>query len=683
MNQGLFKETLCIRQFLDLSLSVRDAIEDKADIYVLTKLSSHSLDAAAVSNGVDNEKTAEKRSLLDVLKSAPLSQRFQLPSSVRDESDQDDGLVIANAIQLAHKFISDDNAKEAVIVFNSILEVYPCHKTTCVELARIYGNANRYKEAVKYVKQASASDSSDPELLKQLGSYLLASGEIEEAMKVFACCADRLRSAGADEIDAIKVHIARAQRVSGNEDQALALLSAVLQRKKENVEGLLEYARIVHKKGEIQAKEAMAICVCLMTPKQKDKPFHAFMTEVVEHHGLDLLYQEMKTAVDSAAALAYVATQIRDHGAIKEAALLLKRALDLEPFHTSCALAYIHTLQVLMKYEEAYKFVRQFTVKNSEMAVAGVKCGWFLPLIPEIDVLYMSTVVANEGKVPENFAHSDPKARDPYSAEQLDLVAFYFTLVKILYFSGALELIKPLCSVLDMAHSGRELHLSTIRNENAYFCCISQVIKVPGMYVFGSSDEKPEFIYFAGESHAISPAWRSITYQGRHHVIHPIVATGLKLWHLRPESKFYPKIAFYNAMKRVPNGSTIIFCFGEIDCRDGLTTAVAMCKYETLEEAIAAVINIYVVALKELRIKQKLKVFVHPVVPVLAATRSVVLLFNKMLKERLAKTKHLRYMDFEDALLTGKDLKLKQEYKLDGTHLHPNYLNLIEDTMKM
>ena len=45
-------------------------------------------------------------------------------------------------------------------------------------------------------------------------------------------------------------------------------LQAVLQRKKENVEGLLEYARIVHKKGEIQAKEAMAICVCLMTPKQ-------------------------------------------------------------------------------------------------------------------------------------------------------------------------------------------------------------------------------------------------------------------------------------------------------------------------------------------------------------------------------------------------------------------------------
>lgn len=51
--------------------------------HLLVCFAGHSLDAAAVSNGVDNEKTAEKRSLLDVLKSAPLSQRFQLPSSVR------------------------------------------------------------------------------------------------------------------------------------------------------------------------------------------------------------------------------------------------------------------------------------------------------------------------------------------------------------------------------------------------------------------------------------------------------------------------------------------------------------------------------------------------------------------------------------------------------------------------
>lgn len=35
-------------------------------------------------------------------------------------------------------------------------------------------------------------------------------------------------------------------------------------------------------------------------------------------------------------------------------------------------------------------------------------------------------VVANEGKVPENFAHSDPKARDPYSAEQVFYMIFEF-----------------------------------------------------------------------------------------------------------------------------------------------------------------------------------------------------------------------------------------------------------------
>lgn len=30
----------------------------------------------------------------------------------------------------------------------------------------------------------------------------------------------------------------------------------------------------------------------------------------------------------------------------------------------------------------------------------------------------------------------------------------------------------------------------------------------------------------------------------------------------------------------VPQGSAVIFCFGEIDCREGLLTAVQKCKYE-------------------------------------------------------------------------------------------------------
>lgn len=77
------------------------------------------------------------------------------------------------------------------------------------------------------------------------------------------------------------------------------------------------------------------------------------------------------------------------------------------------------------------------------------------------------------------------------------------------------------CLLADAAHSGRDLHTTLIRNESAYFSCISQVgyhiiscclvalvtrlcfhevVKVPGMHASAGMEEKPEFIYFAGES---------------------------------------------------------------------------------------------------------------------------------------------------------------------------------------
>ena len=45
---------------------------------------------------------------------------------------------------------------------------------------------------------------------------------------------------------------------------------------------------------------------------------------------------------------------------------------------------------------------------------------------------------------------------------------------------------------------------------------------------------------------------------------------GLKHWHLRKESDFYPKAQFQTVTKALPEGATVIFIFGEIDCRSDL-----------------------------------------------------------------------------------------------------------------
>ena len=59
-----------------------------------------------------------------------------------------------------------------------------------------------------------------------------------------------------------------------------------------------------------------------------------------------------------------------------------------------------------------------------------------------------------------------------------------------------------------------------------------------------------------------------------HRARRPALATGCKIWHLRKESDFFPKANFEVAISAIPQKSPVIFCFGEIDCREGLLVAV-------------------------------------------------------------------------------------------------------------
>ena len=74
-----------------------------------------------------------------------------------------------------------------------------------------------------------------------------------------------------------------------------------------------------------------------------------------------------------------------------------------------------------------------------------------------------------------------------------------------------------------------------------------------------------------------------------------------------------------------------------------------------------------------------MKTFVHPIVPVLDVTRPVVTQFNSTLSKRLSGGAHptLSYLSFFPDLLSN-DGKFNEEYKLDGTHLHPKYIKLME-----
>lgn len=132
--------------------------------------------------------------------------------------------------------------------------------------------------------------------------------------------------------------------------------------------------------------------------------------------------------------------------------------------------------------------------------------------------------------------------------------------------------------------AGRALHRTSIRNEQAYYSCIAQLLSVPERFVpaaAASSDAPLTDVYVCGDSHTLATAWRHVSIRDDERVLlRPALVTGLKHWHLRRDAVFYPKANFWHVLRGIPPRARVVFLFGEIDCREGILIAVERCKYE-------------------------------------------------------------------------------------------------------
>lgn len=262
------------------------------------------------------------------------------------------------------------------------------------------------------------------------------------------------------------------------------------------------------------------------------------------------------------------------------------------------------------------------------------------------------------------------------------MLALMVTCVKLMYVTGCLQAIPACLHLIEPLRLGRALHTTSMNNEHAYYCCIAQVMREIPFPVIQKGVQK-DIIYMCADSHSLSSAWQTLNIKGRDKpvLIVPKLVTGLKCWNLREDTRFFPKKNFEFAMKTVPNGSEIIFGFGEIDCRLGILTAVEKCKYADMQEGITVTINHYLKALTKLAKKKNLKVYIQPVVPVLDVTRHIVTQFNGILQKKLRKHKTIQHLDFFKDLLDPKTGGFNMKYALDGTHMSPSYCPLLERTL--
>eukprot|EP00891_Asterochloris_glomerata_P005922 jgi/Astpho2/5922/fgenesh1_pg.00080_%23_120_t len=592
--------------------------------------------------------------------------------------------VIRQFLQRARQAEGKKYFRAAKNIYEQVLVIAPEHREALVCLACLWNTVNRPQDATATAKRAVDADPKDAATMELYADCLSACGRHKEALQAYEWAVDlakagRLPCAKVDcrqcvREDRVHVSMARALYAMGGsyQDAASAIVMNILSGNAAHPQALALYAQIAAGQGMLH--DAIRVLLRLLVQQPDSRA---------------VLEAEMggAEAGDMDAALAFLASVIKDHGAVEASNSMLRESVAAKPANVGYALQLVHGIQLELDYRAALEVVasllshcwasptslghsRQPDAMCTRLQLPGASAGLFRLIEqqlrqiidgssshltwPELEPWEPALHSATWGTTPNDqaFAQYAPQTAHQtveYSPAQLDFLALLFTAVKVLYTGGALPACCRLVRVLEPLRqaSHQPLHHTLIRNETAYFGCIQQLLTEappPALPLEGTS--RPLFL--CGDSHCLA-------------------------------GNFFPHHAFQQTMESLPDGSQVIFLFGEIDCREGLTMAVDKLKYETLEAAMEVLLQIYQDVLLDLMASRRFEVFVHCVAPVLDATRHVVVLFNQLLKKRMQKLSlqlnRLHWLDFSDRLLAANGKDFNPSLNFDGTHMSPRYVS--------
>ena len=622
---------------------------------------------------------------------------------VAPTSSQSGGAASKALNSRAKTALGKGSLRTARLLYEQVLAKDGNNLTAGLGAARIYLKNKRFQSAIGVLMPDPANLkgwATHPEILELLGDAFLGLKKYNEALKSFdTALGVALRStkqpntlpAAAKRFSkqalALKVKLATVLYNTSEQDAAIQVLQNTFQETEEYVPALQAYATAANDRGK--KADAIQILLKAIVLDPKNKEVKEALTDMVRDAvGIQCLLDtfQIEEGEGVASALAFLATVVKDFGAVDKSILLYEKTVQVAPDHPSYNLNLMHVHEILTDYTSALGTAKRFLLrKTAKNGVRGITNSLVLELL-EGKVKIPAEVQWHEGSDSHATVLGDglppigtvgfPKG--PLGPNELDHLAIYFTIVKILFVMGDLDNLAALIHIIEPVRRLQELHTTTIRNEHAYYCCIAQLMAGESRPTSTSKNAcRP--LYICGDSHTLPLSWREITVHGTARSLTPALATGVKAWHLRPESKFYPKVNFDVVTAKIPKESDVVFVFCEIDCREGILVAVEKDRYKDVNEGIEHVIGIYMARLESLIKQRKLRAFIHPVIPVLNETRAMVLRFNKILRKRVKARDDMKWLEFADDLLYNG--MLQKKYELDGTHLSPTYVPLLEGAL--
>ena len=292
---------------------------------------------------------------------------------------------------------------------------------------------------------------------------------------------------------------------------------------------------------------------------------------------------------------AYIATILKEYGGNTQAIEMYQNVTRAAPKSSSYMLNLVHVLEIDQRFEEAFERGLRFV---GEAAASG---GHVLGALRVHDVLELLSARgpvtelrawSGSGAPPclgEGERHEDDLALATATHQAVafdegydfNLLGLLFALCKILYISGDLRSLPALVRLIGNEVNHREFSGTLVVNEYAYFKIVQHLVAVlPPTSLPRAVVADHEQLYVVGDSHSLACAWHVMEFRGKPCVLRPKLVTGCKCWHMRDESIFYTTTQLENSIAAIPQGSTVIFLFGEIDCREGLAQEVARCRYK-------------------------------------------------------------------------------------------------------
>ena len=261
----------------------------------------------------------------------------------------------------------------------------------------------RWPQAVSLLSRAAASASSPASavaLRVRLAKALSADGQHAAAVEAYDLALQAARAAplsqsqrqqAAPSLAAIKALSAEPLYALGAKDAAVTLVMRVLDEDPALPEGLLQYARIAADRG-MTGDAIRALLRLMVANSALPEPKLLLAKCLRDPTGLDCLLKELggtsgaanasSLKPNLAPALAYVATAVKEHGALEAAAELYRRAVALAPSSGSYALNLCHTLEAAGALEEALASLQAFFQRagGSKACVGPLRLAALQPL---------------------------------------------------------------------------------------------------------------------------------------------------------------------------------------------------------------------------------------------------------------------------------------------------------------